>query len=317
MDLFKGIAIFVGWLTSSLAGIAAIFYACGYLVVRAQLNMLGLFGLFEYPKEHYLQEGGKFFVAVTAMLIGKSLPRLVLLLYAVAFLSIVVLLFLAACFFSKGSAILDKCRRVKSYILALPKGWPWLWSSLLLFCFAFILVFYVLAYLSPFAAVLSVSNLLYESPEKMGGGDDASLLIRWLLQGDSQQLQLYFIHLLKGELLAVLLLTAAWYATAVFQKARLWLVSPFIIVCILYTLFTPMAYGVLVRPTKYAVVSFSWKEEPIAAAPSGFYLLNKSDREFVLWDRDHKKVLCISKDLVWGAEVSELRPLFSQVDKNE
>lgn len=317
MDLFKGIAIFVGWLTSSLAGIAAIFYACGYLVMRAKLNMLGLFGLFEYPREQYLQEGGKFFVAVTVMLIGKLLPRLVLLLYVLAFVSIIVLLFLAVGFFFKGSGFLERCGRMKSYLLAMPKGWPWLWSSFLLLCFVFILVFYVLDYLNSFAAVLGVSNLLYGSPERMGGGDDASLVIRWLLQGDSQQLQLYFLQLLKGELLAVLLLTAAWYTTAMFQKARLWLVSPFIIVAVLYTIFTPMAYGVLVRPTKYAVVSFNWKDQPIAAAPSGFYLLNKSDREFVLWDRDQKKVLCISNDLVWGAQVSELRPLFHHGDKNQ
>jgi len=130
-------------------------------------------------------------------------------------------------------------------------------------------------------------------------------------------LQLYFFHLVKGELLAVILLIAAWFAAAVFQKARLWLVSPFIIVFVLYTIFTPMAYGVLVRPTKYAVVSFQWKNHPIASSTSVFYLLNKSDQEFVIWDRDQKKVLCISKDLVWGAQVSELRPLFHHNDKNE
>jgi hypothetical protein len=317
MDLFKGIAVFVGWLTTSLAGIAAIFYACGYLVVRAQLNMLGLFGLFEYPREHYLQEGGKFFVAVTGMLIGKLLPRMVMMLYVLAFVSIIVLLFLAVCYFFRWSGFIERCGRVKSYILAMPKGWPWLWSFLLLLCFAFILVFYVLDYLNSFAAVLGVSNLLYGSSDTISGSDDASLIIRWLLQGDSQRLQLYFLHLIKGELLAIFLLTAAWYTAAVFQKARLWLVSPFIIVSVLYTIFTPMAYGVLVRPTKYAVVFLQWKDEPIAEAPSGFYLLNKSDREFVIWDRDHKKVLCISTDLVWGSQVSELRPLFHHNGKDE
>lgn len=318
MNLFKGIAIFIGWLTGSLAGIMAISYACGYLVVRAQLNVLGLFGLFEYPKEHYLQEGAKFFVVVTVMLIHKLLPRLVLMFCVLVFVSIIVLLFLAVCFFFKRNCFLDRCGRFKSYILAIPKGWPWLWSSFLLLCFAFILVFCVLDYFNDFAAVLKVSNLLYGAPEKIGGGDDSRLVIvRWLLEGDIKRLQDYFFHLLKGELLAVLLLTVAWHTAAMFQQARFWLVSPFIIVFALYTIITPMAYGVLVRPTKYAVVSFNWKDEPIAVAPSGFYLLNKSDQEFVLWDREHKKVLCISKDLVWGAQVSEVRPLFYHRDKNK
>jgi len=317
MDLFKGIAIFVGWLTSSLAGIGAIFYACGYLVVRAQLNMLGLFGLFEYPKEHYLQEGGKFFTAVTVMLIGNLLPRLVLLLYVLALISIIVLVVVAACFLFRGSRFLESCRRMKSTIYALPKGWSWLWHSLLLFCFGLILVFYVFDCLNSFAAVLAISNLLYGSPERIIGGVDSSLIIDWLLQGNSQQLKLYFIQLLNVEVIAVLLLAAAWHATSIFQKVRLWLVFPFIIVSILYTIFIPMTYGILVRPTKYAVVSFNWKDRPIASAPSGFYLLNKSEREFVLWDPDNEKVLCVSRELVWGTQVRELRPLFRKRDKNE
>lgn len=318
MDLFKGIAIFVGWLTSSLAGIVAILYACGYLLVRAQLNMLGLFGLFEYPKEHYLQEGGKFFVAVTVMLIGRLLPRLVVLLYLLAFVSLIsMLLFLAGRFFFQGRGFPEKWERAKSYLPTLFKSRPRLWSALLLLCFTIILVFYVLDYLNSFAAALGVSDLLYRSPEAGGGNDETRRVAGWLLQGDRDQLQFFFLQLVKGELLAIALLIAAWFTAAVFQKARPWLAAPFIIVFALYTIFIPMAYGVLVRPTKYAVVSFQWKNHPIAASTSTFYLLNKSDQEFVIWDRDQKKVLCISKDLVWGAQVSEVRPLFHHNDYKE
>ncbi|OPY85878.1 MAG: hypothetical protein A4E72_01820 [Syntrophus sp. PtaU1.Bin208] len=316
MDLFKGIAIFVGWLTSSLAGIVAIFYSCGYLVVRAQLNMLGLFGLFEYPKEHYLQEGGKFFVAVASMLVGKLLTSLVYAFYIFAFASLLILLFLAVCYFSGWRSFLERCGRLKSYILATPGSRLGLWSSLLLFCFAFVLVFHVLGYVNDFAAVLGVSNLLYDSSETIRENTETSRIAGWLLQGDSRQLQSYFLYLVKGELLAALLLIAAWHTASMFQKTRLWLVSPFIIVFVLYTIFTPMVYGVLVRPTKYAVVSFKWKGEPMEAVPASLYLLNKSDQEYVVWDRDHKRVLCISKDLVWGAQVSEFKPLFHHSDKN-
>ena len=54
MNPFKELAILIGGLTGLLAGIGAILYTFGYLVTRAQLNLLGLSGLFEYPNEHFI-----------------------------------------------------------------------------------------------------------------------------------------------------------------------------------------------------------------------------------------------------------------------
>ena len=77
MELSKGIALFVGWLSGALAGIGAILYACGYLLSTAQLHLLGLSGLVNYGQERYVEEGGRFLVDVLGLL-GEILLNLLI-----------------------------------------------------------------------------------------------------------------------------------------------------------------------------------------------------------------------------------------------
>uniref|UniRef100_A0A832A686 Uncharacterized protein n=1 Tax=Desulfacinum infernum TaxID=35837 RepID=A0A832A686_9BACT len=310
MELFRGVAAFIGWLTGSVAGIAAIFYACGYLVARAHLNMLGLFGLFEFPKERYLQEGGKFFTVLASMLIVDMLPLLVLMLYLLTAIFFLFIVFVAACHVLPLQTFADRCRKLISIFKAFPKGKPWLWSLLLLVCLAYVLVFFVMDYYNDFAAVLGISNVLYHSSESLSELPNIARIERWLLEGDSPRLHAYFLHLLEGEFLALVVLTAAWYTTVPFHKVRLWVISPFLLIVTLYTLFTPMAYGVLVRPTKYAVVSFRWKEKVLDKESAVFYLLNKTDREVVVWDEASQKVSCLSSEAFESMQVVGLQALF-------
>ncbi|MEJ5365428.1 MAG: hypothetical protein WHS86_10025 [Desulfosoma sp.] len=312
MELFRGIAAFIGWLTGSVAGMAAIFYACGYLVSRAHLKMLGLFGLFEFPKERYLQEGGKFFAVLASMVIAELLPLLVLILYMLTAIFLVSIVFVAACHWLPLRTLPDRCRKLASIVKAFPKGKPWLWSLWILFCLAYALLFFVLDYYNDFAAVLKVSNLLYHSSGGFSPLPDIARIEHWLLEGDSLRLHSYFLHLLKGEFLALVLLTAAWYTTAPFEKVRLWLISPFLLIVTLYTLFTPMAYGVLVHPTKCALVSFQWKEKVFEKAPPVFFLLNKTDKEVVVWDEVSQKVSCFSAEVFENMQVVGLQALFSK-----
>jgi len=61
MYVLKQIAKFIGWLSGSLAGIAAILTVCGYLITISNLNLLGLdLSILEYNPEFYLRKGGNF-----------------------------------------------------------------------------------------------------------------------------------------------------------------------------------------------------------------------------------------------------------------
>ena len=55
MNLIKEAAKFIGWLTGMLAGIVAILYAFGYLVVQTQLHLLGVDALLPSGREYYLR----------------------------------------------------------------------------------------------------------------------------------------------------------------------------------------------------------------------------------------------------------------------
>jgi len=91
MELSKGIALFVGWLSGALAGIGAILYACGYLLSTAQLHLLGLSGLVNYGQERYVEEGGRFLIDVLGLL-GEILLNLLI---SAGFVALLVLLVLA------------------------------------------------------------------------------------------------------------------------------------------------------------------------------------------------------------------------------
>src|SRR5512132_2564428 len=76
---------FISWVGGAVAGLSILFYAAGYLVYRAHVNMLGLTGIVEYPHEQLLYEGAKFYFTVCAYLlksffvIGITLLMLVIL----------------------------------------------------------------------------------------------------------------------------------------------------------------------------------------------------------------------------------------------
>ena len=133
MDFFKNISVLIGRLTGSLAGIAAIFYACGYLVARSHLNMLGLFGLFDFPRERYLQEGGKFFTVLAGMVISEMLPLFVLSLYLMTGLFLLGLALVGLCFFLKRRHLPERCLKFFSLLRGSLETKKWLGSACVLF----------------------------------------------------------------------------------------------------------------------------------------------------------------------------------------
>lgn len=110
------------------------------------------------------------------------------------------------------------------------------------------LIFHLLPYYNDFSAALEVSNLIYKSLDTVTVNAGSGRIKRWLLEGNLTQLQDYLLHLLQGEFLAVVFLALAWYALAPLQSLGPWAMVPFLLVAVLYTLFTLMSYGVLIRP---------------------------------------------------------------------
>jgi hypothetical protein len=87
-----GIKAFSLWLGGSLAGISAMLYATGYLITRAHLNLLGLYGIVDFGNDYIVQEGAKFFLVIGySYVLGVILPLL-----AIAAVAAIVPLALAA-----------------------------------------------------------------------------------------------------------------------------------------------------------------------------------------------------------------------------
>ena len=64
----------IAWLSGSVAGIGAIFYAFGYLITLANLNMLGLDPLaFRYDPTFYIQRGASFLLLVAIDVVQQVL----------------------------------------------------------------------------------------------------------------------------------------------------------------------------------------------------------------------------------------------------
>jgi hypothetical protein len=311
MDLFKGIAIFIGWLTSSLAGIAAILYAFGYLIVRAQLNLLGLFGLFDYGHEYYLQEGAKFFVVLVMEFIGPALfVRLVYLGY-ILLASLIAVVPLAVWIFAKRAVLRSRLAGVRQKMTDAYGRRPGLWRASAMAILFVLLIVHFAVNLTQFTAPLYISNLLYDEHGAVSiQNPDVRQIAGWLVSGDAAKLKSRFSHLLFAGLEAGLLLAAAWYVAA-FWRVRFWLASPFIAHFLIYVIFLPMVYGVLVRPNKYPVITLNTVAEQGGAARS-YLLLNKNDQEFIMWDPARKRVLWIPRQTIQYAEIEEIRFLFAK-----
>ena len=81
------------------------------------------------------------------------------------------------------------------------------------------------------------NNVLYATLPSDGEALDAQIT-KWLLTGDVRQLQGYFWDLVGTQMRAILLMVAAWYATAKLAP-RVVLLIPFVVTLALYSLSCP------------------------------------------------------------------------------
>lgn len=309
MNLFKGITVFVGWVTSSLAGIAAILYACGYLITQAQLRSLGLSGILERSPDDYLQEGASFFIGL-----GSRLPLIFPWLVWAGCIGGVIL-FLILLLGSLGRIILTKSgrkdqaaqlvERARAQAMITFDRRPRLWRNIAFGVLLGFLIFGLTRYLNAFTPAVEVSNLLYLAPSQAKG------LAAAILTAESGKLERHFRLLLWGTLQTGVVLALAWHLVRA-ERLKIWLIAPFILIFLIYVLFLPLAYGALLRPTRFPVIRITSDHPLVESVRGNLFLLHRADGAFVLWDEHARRVLWIPSGEVSAAEVRGFRSLFAQ-----
>jgi len=161
----------------------------------------------------------------------------------------------------------------------------------------------VLRPLLSIVAVLGVADLLYADPSH-----PASEIDTLIVNGDTAALHGRFEGLLWGTLLAGLLMFLAWRVAAPW-RSRGWLVLPFAVTLALYVVTLPMAYGVLERPVRYALVSLLGETGGLGSGEA-IYLLDRGSDGFVVWDGVTRRVLWLPASGVRRAEVRGVQSLF-------
>ncbi len=307
MNIFRGVTVFIGWLTGSLAGIGAILYVFGYLITIAQLHLLGLDAqFFGYGNPYYIQEGGKFLISV-----GQYLGDIFLnLLIAVAIFTFPILIILIIVLFFKRKKLVEYRDRWKINLNKIGEKWPSLWRGLA-FTLLLILLFYLSADPQSFNDPLEISNLLYTSESHQATSDTADKIRSLLIKGESESLKAYFLDCLLFELKAGVLLFLAWLVSSPW-RLRLLAISPFVIIFMLYTIFLPMLYGVLNYQMKFPVINLSSDNEMLLNRSGNLYLINKTDGEFILWDCSQKEILWIPQSEVNAAEIKKTEFVFNK-----
>ncbi len=289
-QLLRVVAGFIAWVTSSLAGIGAILYVTGYLSTVAQLHLLGLGRLIAYPSEHYLEEGGNFFIAIGPTLL------LVLLLFSFILLAFSLLPPLRRRETPADPAAAEgKARR-------LARAWRGVVYALLL------LTLFARFDLDVFAEPLTLSGLLLAEPGSSTGGSPAAQLQHDLASGERRPLEAAFSWRLYQEVLIAGLFITCWHVTQGW-RFRLVALLPFAVAALLYTVFLPMLYGVLMGQMRFPVATLELADAPTGAAPPRLLLLSKGEQEFIVFDRDRRKLVWLPRDRVHRLEISGSEPL--------
>lgn len=306
IGIATGLKGFLLWIGGSFVGITAVLYACGYLVTRAHMSMLGLYGFVTFDKDHFLQEGAKFLLAI-----AKDLAETIALLFVPLGLLLLVPGTLALLGKRRREALTNRYRNWRkrgSTRQATERGRCVLYGA------AFVLLVVVTGYsLDRLYAPLEVSNLLYErttsSPCATFVDTDSLCLRQALLRGEADNLAAAFGTQLSLTVAIALLACVTWWIVMAWRW-RGWLIAPFVVSLGLCLLLLPMDYGVLQRPTVYPVLHLV----PNAPAPTSstrLFLINKSAGEFVVWDPGAHKVAWIPANAVSSAEIVQVRDLFA------
>lgn len=298
MNVFKEITAILGWLSGSLAGVAAGLFACGYLIKRAHLNLLGISALFSFTEEQYMQEGTRFVAEMADLLARIALPLLML-----------AIIVLAAGFLLWRTWLRRRLNPMTAWLARFIECKQTACCSAAYGVLLVLLVLLIDGEVSLFAAPLAVSDLLF-APLVAAGGD-AGQIREWLLAGDQTSLDNLYFNLTLSVIKAGILLLLAWRVAEPW-RLRLLLAAPFALAFLISLLLLPMAYGVLKRPARFPRIVADSESKMLKAVRGDLYLLDKTADEFVLWEAGARRVLWIPRDQVKSAEIGQARFLFAK-----
>lgn len=302
IDIVAVVRGFLVGLGGALAGLTAIIYACGYLVTRAHLSLLGLYGLIDFNQDFIMQEGAKFFL-VMAYSVGRErvLPALTNLTILAGVL-IVLGLWLRV--------------RVQRWWEALQRFIPGEPARRLIRVVAFVAAFSLFLghsdeYLDKFEHPLCFANLLYADGgiAKCTGKTDRYGLGRALRVSDRKALTLAYRDLVTGLIQSLAIAWLTWRITRPW-RGHIWCIAPCFFATGLYLILLPMDYGVLQRSINYPRIVLSVDEKTPFAVSGPVYLLNKSPNDFVVWAASTHQLYWVPAANVRRADVDGAYDLF-------
>lgn len=306
-NVVTGTRAFIVGPGGALAGITAILYTCGYLVTRAHLSLLGLYGLIDFSNDYILQEGAKFFL-VTAYSVGRDtvLPALTVLTPLV--IAVILLWLLLRARAQRGWEAMRK--RVPGFDA--PR-----WLRALAFGVLFILFLqHSDVYLDKFEHPLCFANLLYadagttqctsSNGASVQGADELQAA---LLGSNKARLNNAFQELVVGLAGSATIAYLTWRVTLPWRW-HAWCIAPSFFATALYLILLPMDYGVLQRSINYPRIALTLDEKAELAVTGPVFLLNKSSSDFVVWGAWSRKLFWVPASSVRRAEVDGAYDLF-------
>ena len=302
----------IAWLSGSVAGIAAIFYAFGHLITLANLNMLGLDPLaFRYDFTFYIQRGASFLLLVLIEIAQSSVwfywPLAAMLIIG---------------FYS--------CR-----LLARRCGGLWTKKPFRTFTersqlcrvAAYLGLLSLLAVYLPshfwFPEQMAISGVLYSTFDGVrviiGGieGRSVSQVREWIVTGNEDRLHDLFSLLVSQQITIGSLLLLSWVVIRRQRWAAL-MMTPFAVVFVVSTAWLPFEYGKLVLPNRFpeVVIRLQSSESLGMPQPALMYMLNKTDVELVLWDPQRHRVIWFPNRLIASLEITGSRQLSEIIRKS-
>lgn len=305
VDILGGLRAFVVGLGGALAGITAMLYGFGYLVTRAHLSLLGLYGLIDFSHDYILQEGAKFF-----FIMAFSTGRDIFYPLSTVIPAILPLILL-------GLFLRNRARR---WWQALHRRFPSFDADRWLRVVAFAVLFLVFVghsdiYLDKFERPLCFVNLLYSNADTdtanciVSDPESSKKLRTALFESKRKILDDTFHELEIGLIQAIILAYLTWRVTRPWRW-HAWCVAPSFFAMALYLILLPMDYGVLQRPINYPRIAMTFVEKTEFPVTGAVFLLNKSSNDFVVWSATARKLFWVPAASVKRAEVDGAYDLF-------
>lgn len=302
MELFKGAAAFIAWLSGSLAAIGGFLYAFGYMATLSNLHALGLSPLMlSFDPLFYLQRGSSYSLYVLRLLFD------VLLIPMIAFV-VVALIVLAATHFWRERKLTEKFLHKYGAVF----GKVETWKALLYVLVLLILFWEMSTSYDELTRILTISDLLYKT-EGQESDAASTRAIRQALTADRQNadvaalIHTSFLDSVLFLLEVTVLFYAAWRLTPG-RRFRPLLVAPFALALAMFFVSLPMIYGILILPNKYPIVRIAAKDTTFNTT-ADYYLLNKTAREIVIWDGPNERLLWLPIGSVTKVEVDRIESL--------